>query len=133
MLTIKAHYTIPSLRHTFMVIPSLPMENKTPYLLLQNSKRKSYFERAVLAKDCMYNEQNVHFTNKVIAEDDFLESLAEMSSMCFSKNMLFDSPEELDLLSINLVKGKECPTNPSFASKKLLCRVLEEDIIEVFI
>lgn len=72
---------------------------------------------------------------KLIHEDDFLMSLESLQSKLLeSTNQPFRSPENMELLAINLVQTpRSSPETLSSITPKVLSRIPDEDIIEVFV
>jgi hypothetical protein len=88
-------------------------------------------EHILLGKDHMPSKTGLKWTIKIVQEDDFLSSLqAQQSRMKVSTNQSLRNPEDMELLAINLLKT---PESLSSNSPKILSRIPDEDIIEVFV
>lgn len=134
MLLVKGIYKLPEIRHIFIVVPSASIANDNPKLLLRNKERREYFERTVLSKDRMTKLTSLKWTIRIIREDDFLMSVGELTKRPeVSSNPSFDNPESMELLAINLLKTPLSSPDLSLHTPKVLSKVLDEDIIEVFI
>ena len=134
MIVVKGIYKLPEIKHIFIVVPSPSIANDNPKLLLQSKQRRRYFDNTVLSKDRMTKPTNLKWTIRIIPEDDFLESVRELTQRPeISSNRSFDNPENMELLAINLLKTPLSSPDLSLHTPKVLSKVFDEDIIEVFI
>lgn len=134
MLSIIGVYKLPVLRHIFLIVDSLHdfLDN-----LMQseaNKIRKGYFERILRSKDHRVPKADLQWTIRVVCVHDFLEAIKlSIPIGTVSTNQTCQNPEELELLAINLVKTHPPSRDKPFDTPKVLSRVHDEDIIEVFI
>ena len=128
------YYTMPSLKHIFIVVYSLSSSSDNPKLLPRNRTSKEYFDCTVQSKLHEYNNTNIKWTIRTIHVDDFLSSIASLTSMPQSRsNLFFHSPECMELLTINLSKIPPSLLDLSLDTPKVLSKISEEDVIEIFI
>ena len=118
-------YKIPSIKHAFFVVSEFYHECK---------RRAQYFDKILRVKGRIYLEVNQKWNLKIISQRDFLSVLEKyMPSRQISCSNSFNCPESLELLSINLIKSRELSPVCSHDTLKGLCRVADEDVIEIFI
>lgn len=127
-------YKIPSIKHAFFVVSSLKNLFSDSEFYHECKRRMQYFDKILRLKERIYLCGNEKWNLKVISQRDFLSVLEKYMplgqiSNCNSCNF----PESLELLSINLIKSRELSPSCSHDTLKGLCRVANEDIIEIFI
>lgn len=134
MLSIVGVYKLPVLRHVFLIVDSLHDFLDTLFLSEESRIRKGYFERILRSKDRKDPTEDLQWTIRVVCVHDFLEAIKQSIPIgTESTNQTYQNPEELELLAINLVKTHPPSLDKPFHTPKVLSRVHDEDIIEVFI
>lgn len=77
---------------------------------------------------------DLKWTIRIIPEDDFLKSIPSLEyKNPATTNQSFDNSESMELLAINLLKTPRPSNDLSCNTPKILSKVPNEDIIEVFI
>lgn len=134
MVSIKAAYKIPDVRHVFLIVDSLDPFLDSSQLSQESKKRKECFERILRSKDRRCPKATQQWTLKIMLEHDFLMAIKQNNPTGqVSANQTYGSPEDLELLAINLVKTPESSLDRTFNTPKVLSLLPDEDIIEVFI
>ena len=129
MIVVKALYHLPAIRHLILVVPCVSITRDCPKQSHLSSKQE--IEHILLGKHHMPSKKSLKWTIKIVREDDFLSSLlAQQSRVKVCPNQSLRNPENMELLAINLVKT---PESLSSNTPKILSRVSDEDIIEVFV
>ena len=133
-MRIRALYRLPA-RKEILVIASFPYtDQNSPKLSELRKLRIESLEHTLKNKHCMRNNQDQQWTIRIIPEDDFLLSLSSQENiMQVTTNQPFRNSEDMELLAINLLKTPRSSTDLSYNTPKILSKVLDEDIIEVFI
>lgn len=131
MLSIKGIYTLPALKYVFFVISSFDECCDFFKEEEQIDKRRKYLERIIRLKNCDNVTINKKWTLQVISESDLL-SVIKHKQGGVSSIQSSHFPDHLELLAMNLLKPSKSSDSP-FYTPKVLSRVPDEDIIEVFI
>lgn len=129
---ITGRYTIPSIKHTFLIFDSLDEDQTDEVKSIRSTKRREYFEHILESKDHISPTKVVLWRLKLLYEQDFLDVIrSHTSKKQVSTKQSFEDPQKLELMSINILKqdvsSEKCET------AKILCSVPQEDVIEVFI
>ena len=131
MTWVRAVYKIPELKHIFLVVTNLDDKN---YLSKDTEKKKKYFERVLQNKYSESKKKYLEWKIKPILEKDFLEIIEEHTGkMIGSTNPNIENSEEMELLSINLKTSTSLLGTFSICTSKILNKVSNDDIIEVFV
>jgi hypothetical protein len=132
---VSAVYRLPAIRHLILVISHSSNWNGSSTPSIRSKKRREDLEHILLGKDRMPPIKSQQWKVKLIHEDDFLMSLESLQSKLLeSTNQPFRSPENMELLAINLVQTpRSSPETLSSITPKVLSRIPDEDIIEVFV
>lgn len=131
MTWVRAIYKIPELRHIFLVV-ALPEDR--PNLSKESEKQKKHLEHILRSKYLGKEKKYPEWKLKLIQEDDFLEIIEEQAgTMRGLTNPSIENSEHMELLAINLQTPKSRPDPLSLLTPKVLGRVSNDDIIEVFV
>ena len=134
MLSIIGVYKLPVLRHVFLIVDSLHDFLDSLIQSEENKIRTEYFEHILRSKDRKCPKVGLQWTIRVVCVHDFLMAIKQyIPKGRVLTNRTSHSPEELELLAINLVKTHPPSLDKPFHTPKVLSPVLDEDIIEVFI
>lgn len=131
MYFIKALYRIPSIKEIFIILVSCDIsdaEDKS-----KNKQRKQYLEHTLLAKEHTTPMPSQRWQKRLVALPDFLEVLKRHLTSTVGYPIQSSKTPDFDLLSMNMIKEPNCQFDPSFKTKKILCEIPSQDIIEVFI
>lgn len=129
MKPVKAVYTIPHLKLTFIVACPLSGRSSTSQ---DNRKTTEYFERILLLKDRMTPKADRQWRIKRVSQNDFLASIEQCKSISREyTNQTSDIPISMELLAMNL--GKNADFDPTYFTPKILDNINASDMIEVFI
>ena len=127
-------YKIPDLNHVFFIVPSQDPRQEDQSVQQENKKSGEYFERILQLKDCTKPIESQPEIWKELRENDFLKKLS-----CYktkekeSSNPQNNLVNNLNLLSINVIFNNFTSSQKKFNTKKILCSIPEEDVIEIFI
>lgn len=113
MTSILGVYKIPKDKCLYFVVSKSDKKEKIEYF-------QSFLEKS---------EENEKWNFSIMFEDDFLLLIKNLNS---NKKISSSRPQQLELLSINILKTEESSFQ-RFCYSKLIGNVEEEDILEVFI
>jgi hypothetical protein len=134
MTEVKGIYKIPSHKLAFLIVSVFPDFSDSSRLSQESKKRKEYIGRILRSKDRKPPTETQQWKLKVVSEHDFLQAIAlHRPKGRVSSNQSFDSPEALELLTINLLKTPGNPLDWTCKTSKGIGIIPDEDIIEVFI
>ena len=133
-MTIKGIYKLPAIKHTFLVMSSGEEGCDNETMWIENRKKMEYFEHILELKDHMHPKETPLWRLKLVHEDDFLLAIKRYRPKeIVSSSQSLGNPEELELLSVNLLKNLVNPLYETYETPKFLGSIREEDIIQVFI
>lgn len=134
MTSIIATYRLPSVRHVFLIV-SPPCDLLDSLSLSEEIRLgREYFERIHRSKDRKRPKVNLRWTIKIVCIHDFLEAIKQhIPKGIVLPSQSSHNPEELELLTINLLKNHQSVLDRTFDTPKVLSAIPDEDIIEVFI
>ena len=134
MTSIIGIYKLPSVRHVFFIVD--PFSDFLDSLLLseENRLKREYFERILRSKDRKCPKVNLQWKIKLMCVHDFLKCIKQhIPKGKVLPSQSSHNPEELELLTINLLKTHQSDLDRTFDTPKVLSAIPYEDIIEVFI
>ena len=134
MKWIKGIYTLPKSMNVFLIM-SDPHVHQRPESLIEESKQaKKLLEHIVRGKNKKLPKGYRQWITTQVLEQDFLSSIKELTAKEGAiSNPSYHDPIDIDLLTINVLKSSDDSCEELLESKKVLSRIPEHDIIEVFI
>lgn len=134
MISIRAVYKIPELKHMFFIVEPLGSSYDCLKESLGSKKRREYIEQILRSKDRSIPKETQQWTLKIVPADDFLSAIEQNKPReLVSSNQSSQNPEKLELLAINLTKTPPNSSDWTLKTPKALSVIPDEDIIEVFI
>ena len=135
MFSIKAIYRFPQQKSVFFVLstPESSSDNSTlsfPY----TERGKKRFDRILREENLEKSKKCLKWTVTILLESDFLTCLRKSERIKEgSTSPSFRNPVCMELLTINLSKNPQHPSEDSFNTPRTLNMLPSEDVIEVFI
>jgi hypothetical protein len=135
MFSIRAIYRIPSQKSVFFVLSTPENSSDNPTLSSPCTERgKKRFDRILQDKNLEESKKCLKWTATILLESDFLVSLRKPEEIKEElSSPSFHNPVCMELLTINLSKNPQHPSETSFNTPKTLNMLPSEDIIEIFI
>lgn len=134
MVRIKAMYRIPSKKEFWLISSYQNTVQDSPKLSQDRTQEKERIEHIPRNILNMLPNKNLKWTIRIIPENDFLLSI--LSLECKTQaitNQSSDNSESMELLAINLLENPLPSNDLSYNTPKILSKVQDEDIIEVFL
>lgn len=127
-------YKLPQVKHIFFIVSELHVFDDLQESMLESKRRMEYFEHILRCKDYMPPKAIPRWRLKVMTQNDLLTVLAQHNTKeKSSSNLTFQSPEEMEMLAINLFGSCNDENSCSYKTSKNAGVLYDDDIIEVFI
>ena len=134
MKWIKGIYTLPASKNVFLIMSDPHVHQRTESLIEGSKRAKRFLEDILVRKNKKLPKRNRQWTTTQVLEQDFLSSIKELTAKEGAlSNPSYHDPIDIDLLTINALNCSYGSCEELFETKKVLSRIPEHDIIEVFI
>jgi len=132
-MRVRAVYKLPELRQIILITSPCKIQD-SPKLSRLHKQGKEVLEDIRNCKGRISPKRDQKWSIKVVLEEDFLQAIEGLQEIkLLGPNQSYDNSENMELLAINLLQTPSKSSDLSFNTPKILSKVPNEDIIEVFV